>query len=715
MSHTLVPSGPASVIPFPRRSRRHVPYRRRPWVEDLECRALLTGSTGTGLDKLVTIIQTDRGLKRNLPAAQVAAGAQAADQLDRLIVDAIRSTGVANDKKINQADVREISLFLNTNSADTWARLHGDDDGNTGFHIVQGNGANSRLYKRNAVDTVAEGIYDLGFEIDGDNLTDENGDGNVSVAQVTSWLSDLLKSDLAAGRLANPNVQAYARPTSGTGLDRLVTLIANDPGLNRNLPTSQITAGAMFADQMDRLIVEAIRNTGVANNRTLNQADVREINRYLQANRADLWAQLHGDDEGDEESGFHLVRDDGGTTRLYGQNAIDTVLDGLYHIGFAIDDDNFLNEDGDDNASVESVTAWLNDLLKNDLAGGVTLTNTNVQAYARPTTGTGLDRIVTLIAADQGLNRELPTSQITAGAMAADAMNRIIIEGIRALGLANDGTINTADVRDLNTYIRDHDLDLWTTLHGDDAGGIETGFHLVQDDGAVTRLYRKNAVDTVADGIYHMGFLIDCDTFLNEDGDRNAEVEDVAAWVNDLLKSDLAAGRLANPNVQAYARGTTGTGLDQLVTIIAADKGLNREIATSQITAGARAADAMNAYIITAIRQTGVGRDGTISEDDLRAINAYVQTHWAAQWAQLHGDDEGGIESGFHLVRGDGGTSRLYGEDAVDTVADGIYHIGFDIVDDRFLNEDGDANACLSDVAGWLNNLLAADLAARRL
>ena len=44
-------------------------------------------------------------------------------------------------------------------------------------------------------------------------------------------------------------------------------------------------------------------------------------------------------------------------------------------------------------------------------------------------------------------------------------------------------------------------------LHGDDEDGEETGFHLVQNDGAKTRLFGdENAIDTVADGIYHLGF-----------------------------------------------------------------------------------------------------------------------------------------------------------------------------------------------------------------
>ncbi len=51
------------------------------------------------------------------------------------------------------------------------------------------------------------------------------------------------------------------------------------------------------------------------------------------------------------------------------------------------------------------------------------------------------------------------------------------------------------------------------------------------------------------------------------------------------------------------------------------------------------------------------------------------------------------METGFHLIQGDGSTTRDYGENLIDTVADGLYHAGFNILWGRFLNEDGNANA----------------------
>ena len=62
-----------------------------------------------------------------------------------------------------------------------------------------------------------------------------------------------------------------------------------------------------------------------------------------------------------------------------------------------------------------------------------------------------------------------------------------------------------------------------------------------------------------------MGFEIVWGQFLNEDGDRNACVEEVAYWLEALLATDFDAGTLRNPAVDPYAVGTTGTGLDRLV------------------------------------------------------------------------------------------------------------------------------------------------------
>jgi Ca2+-binding RTX toxin-like protein len=331
------------------------------------------------------------------------------------------------------------------------------------------------------------------------------------------------------------------------------------------------------------------------------------------------------------------------------------------------------------------------------------------------TTGTGLDAAVRLVASDYGLAFRLTGSEIEGGAAAADALNVLILDALRATGSANDGDISTADVHAISGWIRANRLPAFVALHGNDEDGVETGFHLVQNDGAVLRLFGEAAVDTVLDGLYHIGFAVSGDRFANEDGNANARVEEVAFWLGAFLAGDLAEGRLANPAVGPFVAGTTGTGLDRLIDLIAGDDGLEAQLSRTEIVAGARAADGMNRMIVEAIRATGIAADGAISELELHDVNAWLRANRLAQFTALHGDDGMGVETGFHLVQNDGGAGYLWGEKIVDTIADGLYHIAFDTRWGRFANEDGDANARLADVADWLSLFLAADLAAGRL
>lgn len=328
------------------------------------------------------------------------------------------------------------------------------------------------------------------------------------------------------------------------------------------------------------------------------------------------------------------------------------------------------------------------------------------------TTGTGLDRFATIITHDPGLLRKVSPSDIAAGAEAADAMNHLLVEAIRATGAANNGEIGVADLRNINAYLRDNHLAEWTALHGDDETGEETGFHLVQADGAITDLFGFNAVNRVADSIYHLGFVVSNGRLVNEDGNLNAPLSAVSYWLNQLLATDLAGDALDNPEVSVDPVGGTGTGLDQLVAIIADDAVLGQRQSASEIYQGAMAADGMNHLIVEAIQATGAADEGVIEVSEVREMNVYLREHHLDQWTLLHGDDEKEEETGFHLVQADGAITELFGLNAVNRVADGLYHLGFEINRaGRFLNEDGNPNAHVTKVAEWLNLLLADDLA----
>ena len=882
-------------------------------------------TSGTGLDQLVQIILDDPGLNRKIPTTELQEGAQAAADLNAMITAIIVEQGLANDGKITASDVYDINAAIQGDPA-LYARfidLHGDDEGReeTGFHLVQNDGATTRHYADNAVNTVADGIYHIGFDIERGRFLNEDGNKNASVKTVANWIDLLLAEDLAAGTLANPAVDPLPGGVTGTGLDRLVEIIEGDIGLERKIATADIAGGADAANTLNQLILDGIQATGVANNGQLTAADLRDVNAWIRADadRYTAFVDAHGDDEGREETGFHLVQNDGAVSRLFGENAVNTIADGIYHVGFEIERGRFLNEDGNRNQSVEDVAAWLEALLSEaDLAA---LENQAVEAYVDGSTGTDLDRLIDILNADPGLANKIATSEIAGGAKAADQLNQMILEGIHAVGAANDGAITGLDVREINAWIRGDAarLEEFIALHGDDERGSETGFHLVQNDGAVTHLLGRNAVNTVMDGLYHIGFAIERDRFLNEDGKKNASVTSVADWLNDILADDIASGSLSNPAFDPanadlaalsqslvfsgpdvtvgaggeghvvlehapdlalsqgsvvfaftaetpegrdkdvllskdgsgyqdgghttiwvqrgdlYARfqtdtdqvtlkardvvetgqehavgftfdgttaklyldgvlldteastatwlgndeqvalganiwgrsdsrpdwvgdfhkgtvtglkiydtvlssveiqavtgisadgsglagespfgapaglpvGTTGTGLDQLVEIITGDVGLARRISVEDIAGGAEAADAMNGLIVAGLQATGLANDGAITAADVRDLSDWVQAHHKDAFVTYHGDDERGEETGFHLVQNDGAQTRLFGDNAVNTVADGLYHLPFGTEKGRIINEDGNRNATLEDMAWWLEALLDDEL-----
>lgn len=308
----------------------------------------------------------------------------------------------------------------------------------------------------------------------------------------------------------------------------------------------------------------------------------------------------------------------------------------------------------------------------------------------------GLDRITDAIMADTGLANKISQADIEAGADAANSLNMMINKAIKATGVAKDGWLSETDVLNLNQFIRADGARLarWTALHGDDEADRESGFHKVQNDGASTPLFGKNLVNTVADGLYHLGFGINNGRFVNEDGKANASIGDVASWLNYFLSD----------------QSTTGTGLDQIVDAIKQDDGLNRRTSAADINAGAASANGLNRMIVEAISATDAMADNWITSEDLQAMNAWMRadTDRLARWTNLHGDDENGVETGYHLVQNDGGKATCFGKNLINTVADGIYHLGFAIENGCFLNEDGNPNASLTDVAGWLNGFYRA-------
>ncbi len=99
---------------------------------------------------------------------------------------------------------------------------------------------------------------------------------------------------------------------------------------------------------------------------------------------------------------------------------------------------------------------------------------------------------------------------ILSGLAAADALNRMILDGLAAVGALADGRVSAMDVAALSAWTRADAARYarFIDLHGNDEGGIETGYHQVQNNGARATYLGENLANTIADGIYHFGFEI---------------------------------------------------------------------------------------------------------------------------------------------------------------------------------------------------------------
>ncbi|MEE9356060.1 MAG: hypothetical protein V3U75_10770 [Methylococcaceae bacterium] len=161
-----------------------------------------------------------------------------------------------------------------------------------------------------------------------------------------------------------------------------------------------------------------------------------------------------------------------------------------------------------------------------------------------------------------------------------------------------------------------------------------------------------------------------------------------------MLREDLEGrGRhLTNPQI-TEVEGTTGTGLDEVIDIIYTDRGLAKRISTGDMREAAEAADNLNHVVVESINATGASEDG-ISPEEVLAMTDYIVVNRQAEWIEYHGNDEDDIETGYHLVQGDGAKKKLFGRNAINKIFDGIYHLGFGTNDNarRLINEDGNNN-----------------------
>jgi hypothetical protein len=323
--------------------------------------SLSDGSDVIGLNSIIEIIQSDSRLNQHVESATIELAIDAIKRMNSTLIEATIQTGVGNDKKISIADTREINDYIFYNFQEEWIELHQI------FSLIVNRGARSKLFGKNALNVIANSIYHLGFESHLRNrLTNENGDADRSYKQVAYWLNSLLREDLEAGRLFNPNIQEVIGE-SGTGLDRVIEIIYNDKGLQQRISTGDMRIGAKSANSMNCMLMEAIEKTNAGISGAFTKDEIKEVNIYLITNYKEAWATAHGSDK-ESETGYHKVKNDGAKYKLFGKNAINRVFETIYQLGFETTSNNRLtNEEGMINGSFQKIALWLTQLLGDKL------------------------------------------------------------------------------------------------------------------------------------------------------------------------------------------------------------------------------------------------------------------------------------------------------------------------------------------------------------
>jgi len=488
----------------------------------------------TGIDQILEIIDNDRVLHSKIDEGDIAKAKDASSKMNELIKEAISVNGLANDGTISVSDVLEINLYLVEKYADIWADLRLD------YTKIEKKTEIKAMNKR-AIPNIWGKIYNLGLPStnSGKNSTDIDEKKSRSFRTLGYYLSTVTQQDM--DELNNPDYTEVSG-TTGTRLDMITNVILSDRGLLRKVPTRDLREGARTANEMNKLIVDGIKANGLANDGSLSTADIRTLNSYLVTNYAEKWAELHGNDEDNEETGYHSVQSDGATTRIFGRNVMNTIADGIYHLGYETNLANKLvNEDGNANQTFENVAWWLDISLKEDIASGK-FTNPDYKEVVGDS-GTSLDSIIHYIYNDEGLIRKVSIDDIREGARTANEMNKLIVNAIKTTGVATDNYISTEDVKTLNQYLVTNHAQEWAELHGDDEDNEETGYHRIQNDGAVGILEGRNTINNLADGIYHLGFATTYEkNLVNEDGNKNVTFSNVSYWLNKYLKNDYSKG-----------------------------------------------------------------------------------------------------------------------------------------------------------------------------
>ena len=319
-------------------------------------------------------------------------------------------------------------------------------------------------------------------------------------------------------------------------------------------------------------------------------------------------------------------------------------------------------------------------------------------------TSTALESIIRAIQLDPGLIAQTPANEIADGIAAARQLNDVLGQVIELFHLNADGVITPEEMMQISDYVRATPLLHYYFLmgHGNDEGALETGFHKLQNDGGSLLFQGRNMIDTVIDAIYHYGEEYSGGRFVNEDGNQNEEIADVAGWLNYFLNGrttvfgSSGADMLGSGDFSlAMATGAhetflAGDGDDKVWAHTGSDKvyaGAGNDevgggIGNDQIW-GEEGADKLYGEDGTDQIWGGEGNDligGGIGNDKLYG-DAGNDDIWGDDGDDMilggEGDDTIGGGNGLNNLKGEGGNDEVHGGDFEDRLDGGL---GNDVV-----------------------------------
>jgi len=122
--------------------------------------------------------------------------------------------------------------------------------------------------------------------------------------------------------------------STSTGLDQVISWLGRDPGLRGSTDAPSLAAGIAAADALNQLITTGLAAIGRSSALVLTPEDLIALNAWIRSDPSRLQAFInaHGDDEGDGETGFHRLVNNGASQLFQGNNLVNTVLDSVYQL-----------------------------------------------------------------------------------------------------------------------------------------------------------------------------------------------------------------------------------------------------------------------------------------------------------------------------------------------------------------------------------------------